>query len=86
MDIYFKTKEIADNFIEELIKISDYYQAKKVGFANEYDNLIYKFYLPNFNNDIWYSEFKSKKSFYLVNNHHKGGEYKISGNYLCKII
>ena len=52
-----------NNFIEELIKISDYYQAKKVGFANEYDNLIYKFYLPNFNNDIWYSEFKSKKSF-----------------------
>jgi hypothetical protein len=82
-NIVFNVK-LPNNFIEQFIKISEYYQAEKVGFAIFNDKLIYKFYLPNIENAIWLSEIKN--TFCLINKNNTGNHYKISGNFLAKKI
>jgi hypothetical protein len=83
-DIYIITSadelniEFNKNFkFEDLIKISEYYQAEKIGFVVGNEKLIYKFYLPDFNYDIWLSEIKDNR-FQLINKKNIGGHYKIA--------
>jgi hypothetical protein len=71
--------EFNKNLFDNLIKISEYYQAEKVGFVVGNEKLIYKFYLPDFNNNIWLSEINDNR-FQLINKKNKGGHYKIGGN------
>jgi hypothetical protein len=93
-------KNLPNNFIEEMINISTYYEAEKVGFAllidaNDIRNVIsFGKSIIDFEKQYWMCKFYYPKhelysaaidtTFCLINKNNKGGHYRIAGDYTCK--